>query len=49
MEPEKTEALCEMQKPIKDGELCEFIHCMRWMSLTIPQFNERVAPLQVIL
>ena len=49
MDPSKTEALRDMQKPINAGELCEFVHCMRWMALAIPQFTERVAPLQQML
>eukprot|EP00171_Calliarthron_tuberculosum_P004595 IDg4595t1 len=49
MDPAKTEALRDMHKPINAGELCEFVHCMRWMALAIPQFSERVAPLQAVL
>ena len=49
MNPSKTAALREMHRPFNAGELCEFVHCMRWMSLSIPQFTQRVAPLQSIL
>lgn len=49
LDPRNAEALSDMQPPTKADELCEFIHCCRWMSSSIPDFNRRIGPLNDIL
>lgn len=49
MDPSRTEALNDMHQPDTAAELGEFIYCLRWMSISIPNFAERVAPLNQIL
>ncbi len=38
-----------MAPPKTADELAEFIYCVRWMSVTIPEFAKRVAPLVKVL
>lgn len=49
IDPSNAAALRNMQKPTTADELCEFIHCCRWMALAIPDFCTRVAPLTKVL
>lgn len=49
LDPTRSEALRKMHLPTKAGELCEFIHCLRWMSISIPSFSKRVSLLNEVL
>ena len=49
LDPAKIEGLKDWKMPVNAGELCQFIHCMRWMSIGIPAFAERIAPLSDVL
>lgn len=43
------EAIKAMEDPINAAELCQFIHCCRLMSTSIPDFHRRMHPLDAIL
>lgn len=45
MDPSRAEALKSMSLAATADELCDFIHCCRWMSIVIPGISTRVAPL----
>lgn len=49
MDPAQLDGLKDMDTPKTADELAQFIYSCRWMSITIPQFVERVAPLTAIL
>eukprot|EP00171_Calliarthron_tuberculosum_P023749 IDg23749t1 len=49
MDPTRLEGLKDVSPPVTAAELCEFIHCCRWMSIAIPDFVKRVAPLNDVL
>lgn len=49
MDQSKSEALAAIEKPQSAGELCEFIHCLHWMSISIPNFHERIEKLNEVL
>lgn len=49
LDPRNAEGLRNMQSPTTADELCQFIHCCRWMSSSIPDFSKRIAPLVEIL
>lgn len=49
MDPSRVEALKQMSLPETADELCEFVHCCRWMAVAIPDFVRRVAPLVALL
>ena len=49
MDPSRTEALLDICQPENAPELGEFIHCTHWMSLAIPDYARRVAPLNDVL
>ena len=49
MDPSNISGLKDMSLPKNADELCEFIHCCRWMSLVIPNFNVLVSPLTATL
>ena len=38
-----------ISRPETADELCEFVHCCRWMAISIPDITRRVAPLVEIL
>ena len=38
-----------MGQPKTAGELSQFVHCCRWLSLAIPDFARRIAPLVDVL
>ena len=48
-DPARLEGLKDAHCPETGEELCQFIHCCRWMSLAIPNFAERIAPLSEVL
>lgn len=35
--------------PETAGELCQYVHCLQWMSLAIPDYTARVAPLRAVI
>ena len=49
MDPTNSESLRNMSEPKTADELCQFVHCCRWMSVVIPNFVQRVAPLVELL
>ena len=49
MDPTNFKALRNMSEPKTADELCQFVHCCRWMSVVIPNFVQRVAPLVELL
>ena len=49
MDPRNAEALRDLQLPTTADELCEFVHCCRWMSVGIPDFQALVEPLVLVL
>ena len=49
MDPSNAHMLKTMTTPVTAGELCEFVHCIRWMAISIPCFTEKVAPLSALL
>ena len=49
LDPTRLSGLREMGLPKTAEELAQFIYCCRWMSLSIPDFARRIAPLTGIL
>ncbi len=49
MDPSRVSALKHTSTPEKAAELCEFIHCCRWMSNAIPAFAERISVLNDVV
>lgn len=49
MDPANIAGLRDMHAPERAEELCEFIHCCRWMATAISDFDRRVTPLNDIL
>ena len=49
MNPSRIEGLRDMQMPQTADELSQFVHCCRWMSLSIPDFVRRIATLANVL
>lgn len=49
MEPRRLEGLKDMAFPNTADELAEFVYCTRWMSVCIPDFARRIAPLVELL
>ena len=49
MDPSRIEGLQDMQMPQTADELSQFMHCCRWMSLSIPEFFRRIAPLSNVI
>lgn len=43
------EAIKEMSISETATQLCEFVHCYQWMATRIPDFQQKVEPLQEIL
>ena len=49
LDPSRVEGLKTMAVPETADELAQFIYCCRWMSIAIPAFTERIAPLTAVL
>lgn len=49
MDPQNIEAIRNRSFQITADELCQFIHCCRWMSTCIPDFHRKSEPLMSIL
>ena len=49
MDPARLDALRQMDNPKTASELAQFVHCCRWMSSAIPNFQEMVMPLNDVL
>ena len=49
LDPSRIQGLRDMELPTSAGEVSQFFHCCRWMSLAIPNFAARVAPLTEVL
>ena len=49
IKPSRMDWLRELAMPETTGELCQFVHCSRWMEISIPAFQERVLPLTEVL
>lgn len=49
LDPRRIEGLKDTDVPRFAGELCEFVHCCRWMSSCIPNFSERISTLNAVL
>lgn len=49
LDPARLAGLQNMSMPTTAEELSEFAYCCRWMSVAIPQFAVRIAPLTAIL
>lgn len=49
LDPRNMEAIQKMEAPINASELCQFVHCCRWMCNSIPNFHQKIQPLNEIL
>lgn len=49
LDPTRLSGLQEMHIPRTAEELSQFIYCCRWMSLAIPNFTQRIGPLNDVL
>ena len=49
MDPSRISGLKDMEVPQNAGELCEFVHCCRWMYMALPLFSQRVSLLNNVL
>lgn len=49
MDPTRASALKDISLPKAGGELCEFVHCCKWISRAIPAFAQTTAPLTAVL
>lgn len=49
MDPANYSGIKDATQPINAAELCEYVHCIAWMSVSIPRFAERAAPLYATL
>ena len=49
MDPSNMSGLRDMNILKTANELCEFVHCCRWMSLVIPNFAALIEPLTAVL
>lgn len=49
MKPANIESFRDIVKPLMADELCQFVHCCRWMSKSIPDFSRRIGPLNDLL
>lgn len=49
LNPQNIEALRTMEAPIVASELCQLIHCRRWMSNCIPDLHRAVKTLDFVL
>lgn len=49
MVPANVQGLKDMADPQTADEVCQFVHCCRWMAISIPDFARRVAPLVAVL
>lgn len=47
--PKNIAGLTDCDPPQTAGEICEYVHGVNWISLSIPCFAERVAPLLQVL
>lgn len=47
--PKNIAGLSNCDPPRTAGELCEYVHGANWLSMSIPRFAERVAPLRNLL
>lgn len=45
MDPANYEGIKDSSEPINAAELCQYVHCVAWMSSAIPRYAERAAPL----
>jgi len=41
--------LKDIHSPTTAAELCEYVHCLQWMSTGIPDFANRIAPFKEVL
>ena len=48
-DPRNLGGLQGVELPISAGELCEYVHCLQWMSYCIPDFPNRISPLKKLL
>ena len=49
MDPSRMDWLRELATREMAGDLCQYVHCCRWMKISIPAFQERVLPLTEVL
>lgn len=49
MDPANYDGMKDAVDPTNAAELCQYVHCMAWMSNAIPRCAERAAPLYAIL
>ena len=49
LDPARLEGLKDVSMPDTAEELAQFIYCCRWMSIAIPDFTGRTAPLTAVL
>ena len=42
MDPSRIDWLKDLTMPETAGELCQYVHCCRWMATAIPPFNVRI-------
>lgn len=49
IDPRHLSVLVGVSKPETASNLCDFVHCLTWISKSIPDFSERVTPLRTVL
>lgn len=49
LDPSRAEGIRNMEEPQTTDELCQFVHCDRWMPSSIPDFGRTCAPLNELL
>lgn len=49
LDPRNMEAIKTLNAPVNAAELCQFIHCCRWMSTSIPDMHRKMQPLNDML
>ena len=47
--PKNFSGLENCDTPRTAAEICQYVHCITWVSMNIPKFAERVAPLRELL
>lgn len=49
LDPRNIQAIRSMDAGTSAAELCQFIHCCRWMSTSIPDVHKKIQPLAEII
>lgn len=49
LDPRRLSGLTNVLKSKTAAELCDYVHCLTWMSIALPDFSQQVAPLRALL